>query len=91
MMKKIGGLVLRRLGNEAVVVAESLELVDFDRVVSLNASAVYVWESLPDAGFNVEAIAKLLTERYDVDEATALTDARELVEVWLQAGVVEKL
>ena len=90
MMKKISGLVLRRLGKEAVIVAESLELVNFDRLVSLNASAAYVWESLPDTSFDIDDITRLLTERYDVDETVAIIDARELADVWLQAGIVEK-
>lgn len=88
-MKKKNGLVLRRLGTEAVIVAESLELVDFDRLVSLNASAAYVWESLPAGEFDTDTIARLLTSRYDVDEATALRDAQELADVWFGAGIIE--
>ena len=41
-MKKINGMVLRHLGTEAVIVAESLEMIDFNRLVSLNDSAAYI-------------------------------------------------
>ncbi|MDE6017555.1 MAG: PqqD family protein [Muribaculaceae bacterium] len=89
-MKKINGFVLRRLGTEAVIVAESLDLIAFDRLVSLNDSAVYVWESLNDSEFDSNTVVRLLTDRYDVDEATACKDAGELIDVWLRAGIIEQ-
>ncbi|MBD5356917.1 MAG: PqqD family protein [Bacteroides sp.] len=89
-MKKIKGLVLRRLGNEAMIVAESLELIDFDKLVSLNDSAAYIWESLPDSDFDEATIAGLLTDRYDVDYETAYKDASELVNLWIRAGIIDE-
>lgn len=88
-MKKIKGVVLRRLGGEAMIVAESLDMIDFDRLVSLNSSAAYVWEALGESEFDVDTIAGLLSDRYEVSAATALADARELAERWLEAGIVE--
>lgn len=87
-MKKIKGFTLRRLGTEAMIVAESLDLIDFDKLVSLNDSATYVWESLPDTDFDTDTIARLLTDRYDVDEATARKDAQELADTWHNAGII---
>lgn len=89
-MKKIKGMTMRRLGKEAVVVAESQELVDFDRLVSLNGSAAYVWESLGEGEFDAETMARLLMERYDVEEERARKDAEELADVWLTAGIIHK-
>lgn len=88
-MKKTDGLTLRRLGTEAVLVAGSIGLIDFDKIVTLNPTAVYVWESLPASDFDAETITHLLTDRYDVDAATAGKDARELVDVWLRAGIIQ--
>lgn len=105
-MKKIKGLALRRLGTEFVIVAESLDLIDFNHLVSLNESAAYIWESLPDpqtetnsdaevnptqasdSDFDIETITRLLTARYDVEEATARQDAQELLSTWLRAGII---
>ena len=87
-MKKIKGFTLRQLGSEAMIVAESLDLIDFGKLVSLNDSATYVWESLPDTDFDTDTIVKLLTDRYDVDETTARKDAQELADTWLKAGVI---
>ena len=88
-MKKTDGFAMRRLGQDAMIVAESVELIDFDRIVSLNSSAAYVWESLPDTDFTLRTVADLLLRRYDVDESIALQDAKELVDVWLKAGIIK--
>ena len=87
-MKKTDGFVMRRLGQEAMIVAESLDLIDFDIIVSLNSSAAYIWETLPNSDFNIQTIADLLTKRYVVDYDTALSDAQELAGTWLKAGVI---
>lgn len=87
-MKKKKGFVLRRIAGEAIIVGESVELIDFSSIVSLNNSAAYVWEALGDAPFDEETVARLLTARYEVDAATARNDARELLDGWLEAGII---
>ena len=89
-MKKIEGFVMRRLGQDAIIVAESVDLIDFDRIVSLNSSAAYVWESLPDTDFSAQTVMDLLLSRYDVEQEVACNDAEELVNVWLKAGIIQE-
>lgn len=89
-MKKIDGFVMRRLGQDAMIVAESVDLIDFDRIVSLNPSAAYIWESLPDTDFSTHTITDLLTRQYDVEEVVANNDAKDLVKVWLKAGIIKE-
>lgn len=89
-MKKIKGFVMRRLGQEAMIAAESVDLIDFDRIVSLNDSAAYIWESLPDTDFSTHTIEDLLLRRYDVEERIAREDAENLVNIWLQAGIIKE-
>ncbi|MDE5813281.1 MAG: PqqD family protein [Muribaculaceae bacterium] len=89
-MKKIDGFAMRRLGRDAMIVAESVDLIDFDRIVSLNSSAAYIWETLPDSGFTIRTIIDILLQRYDVEEDTAQKDAEELVDTWLEAGIIKE-
>lgn len=89
-MKKIDGFAMRRLGKDAMIVAESVDLIDFDRIVSLNDSAAYVWKSLPETDFSIHTIVELLLRRYDVEESVAREDAEELVNVWLNAGIIKE-
>ena len=87
-MRILEGLVLRPLGSEFIVTGDGISRVDFSKVVSMNATAAYLWNALQDREFEAEDLVPLLTERYDVDEATARADARALGESWLKAGIV---
>lgn len=89
-MKKIDGFVMRRLGQEAMIVAESVDLIDFDRIVSLNSSASYIWEALQDTDFTLQTVVDLLLRRYDVEEGVARKDAFDLVNTWLRAGIIKE-
>ena len=40
-------------------------------------------------GLRQEDMAKLLTEEYEVDEATALNDCKELATLWREAEIIE--
>ena len=89
-MKKINGFAMRRLGQDAMIVAESVDLIDFDKIVSLNSSAAYIWESLPDNDFSTRTITDLLMQRYDVEEKIASKDAEDLVNLWIKAGIIKE-
>lgn len=71
------------------MLAEGKENIDFSDIISMNLTAVYLWKSVQDKDFTAEDLARLLTDQYEVDEATALEDANELAGQWKKAGIVE--
>ena len=89
-MKKKSGFVLRQVCGEYVSVGEGLERVNFNKMISLNSSAAYLWEAVEEKEFSVQTLSDLLTDKYDVDEKTAANDARELAAKWIEAGIVEE-
>ena len=89
-MKIIDGFRLRKLGKEHIVVGEGLGQVNFNKMISLNESAAYLWESVDGKDFSVEDLVSLLLERYDVEEAVARKDAQALALAWVDAGVVSE-
>jgi len=57
----------------------------------MNESSAYLWKEVQQReSFTPEDLAKLLLEQYEVDEDTALSDAKTLAIQWLQAGIVEE-
>ena len=76
--------------GEYVIVGEGLERVNFNKMISLNSSAAYLWEAVEEKEFSVQTLSDLLTDKYDVDEKTAANDARELAAKWIEAGIVEE-
>lgn len=52
---------------------------DMTTVIALNETSLYLWNNLYGKEFEQGDVAKLLTERYDVDEATAMKDSSEWI------------
>ena len=83
------GFVLREVCGEWVVSGESLEQINFNKLVTLNASAVFLWKQVENQEFDALTLADLLVEKYGIRKEVALHDALALCEQWEKAGVVE--
>ena len=88
-MKIKEGFILRTICGEHVVVGEGLAQVNFNKMLSLNASAAYLWNEVTGKEFTVEDLTNLLTEKYDVTAERAAEDAAKVAEIWVREGVVE--
>ena len=89
-MKPKKGFKLRQICGENIIVADGIENIDFSSIISMNESSAYLWQAIQDKEqFSTEELATLLTEQYEVDEATALADSQTLVDQWLKAGIIE--
>ena len=83
------GVILRTICGENVVVGEGLAQVNFNKLLSLNASAAWLWEQVKGKDFTVEDLAALLQEKYDVSADVALADSQKLADSWKEQGVAE--
>lgn len=81
--------VLREIAGEHIVTAEGLENVNFNKLISLNSSAAYLFNGLSKKEFEVEDVAKMLIEEYQIDEALATKDAEAICKAWKEIGIVE--
>ena len=88
-MKTKKGYVLRPLGTEYILVAEGLEAVDANRIISMNESASYLWKAVEGKDFEAETLADLLLEEYEIAREVAETDSAVLLQTWKDAGIVE--
>ena len=88
-MKAKPGFNLRVVCGENIIVAEGEENIDFSNIISMNESSAYLWQNIQGKEFTHEDLVGLLTQEYEVDEATALKDVKALTELWLQAGFIE--
>ncbi len=89
-MRIIEGFRLRKLGKEHIVVGEGLAQVNFNKMVSLNETAAYLWESVEGRDFTVADLTALLLDRYEVEEDVAARDAAALAQAWVEAGIVSE-
>lgn len=88
-MKIKEGFTLRTICGEHIVIGEGLAQVNFNKMLSLNGSAAYLWEQLKGKEFTEEDAVRLLTDKYDVTSERALEDVKKLLEEWKNQGVME--
>ena len=83
------GFELRQVCGENIIVAYGIENIDFNKVISLNESATYLWNQIADKDFTADTMASLLCQEYEVDEDTAKKDAQTLLDEWTKVGLTE--
>ncbi len=89
-MKIKNGFILREMCGEKIVTAEGMQHINFNKLISLNSTAAFLWEKLAGLpGFTAEDMAQLLVDEYGIDMELALTDSRNLCKAWSDAGVLE--
>ena len=87
-MKTKKGFVLRSLGREFILVAEGLEAVDANRLISMNESAAFLWKAVDDKEFDADTLINLLMEEYGIDREVAEKDTTHLLQIWKEAGII---
>ena len=75
--------------GEKIVSAEGIDNFDFNKLVSLNDTAAYLWEAVEGRDFDAATLTELLLDRYDIDSQTAAPDAARLLDKWQEAGLLE--
>ena len=88
-MKTKKGFSLRTLGQEYILVAEGLEAIDFNRMISMNESAAFLWKEVEDKEFDAEILMGLLVDNYGISWEVAQHDVAVLLESWIAAGVID--
>lgn len=89
-MKVKQGFKLRPLGDEFMLIGESLEQINFNKMITMNETAAFLWNKVADGkDFDATILTSFLLDEYEVKEEQALTDSQTTIESWLQAGIIE--
>ena len=80
---------MRQLGKEYILVAEGLEVMGANQMISMNETAAFLWKAVEGKTFDTEALAKLLVDEYDISMEVAEKDVTALLQTWNKAGVIE--
>lgn len=80
---------VRRVADEDIILLQGRNAGDMTTVVALNETSLFLWNALNGRDFELADICGLLTDRYEVDEVTAMADAREWVATLKQNNLLE--
>jgi hypothetical protein len=88
-MKIKEGFTLRTMLGENIVVGEGLAQVNFNKLITLNETAAFLWKEVSGKEFTKEDLVQLLLDNYEVEEERASADVDKLLDTWRQEGIVE--
>jgi hypothetical protein len=88
-MKVSDKFVLRQVAGEWIVLPIAEKTVNFNGMLALNETGLMLWKLLEN-GTSREALAKALTDEYDVTFAEALADVDEYLGKLDRVGCLEK-
>lgn len=88
-MKINKDLKVRNVVNEHVVLFPSKGNDKSTRILSLNSTSNFLWESLKDRDFTCEDVVELLCSHYEVEREVAQADAQKWIDQLSQLGVLE--
>lgn len=89
-MKIIEGFRLRDVMGQATIIGEGTAQINFNKLITLNESAAYLWRSVEGREFDAEVLAALLVDKYAVSEETAAADAAAVLAKWTEIGLVQE-
>ena len=90
MMKQKANLVLRKIGNQYLIVDMRDGKTDMSDVYCMNETAAMMWTKIGEREYSVRELAEWMESEYDVDMDTAVRDVEAQVEEWKKFGLIEQ-
>lgn len=87
-MKLIPDLTLREIAGEKMLVLKGSTGIDLTKVVMLNTTAEYLWNSLQEKEFTNEVVEELLIQKYGIEKKQAEIDAENWVRSMINACLI---
>lgn len=89
-MKLNSELILREIAGENMIINPAEVGNETSGIYSLNETAAYLWKELSEySEFTLEEAVRILQKEYEVEEAVALKDVRELLNTWEKIGILQ--
>lgn len=88
MYKVKDGFIIRKIGGHTIAVPTGKMTSEIHGMISLSESGELLWNALKD-GSEIETLADILTENYEVKREIALADAEKFVCGLKEQGALE--
>ena len=80
---------MRDVMGQATVIGEGVNQINFNKLITLNSSAAFLWRQVEGKDFDESMLADLLVEDYGMDRELAEKDSKVIAAQWVEAGIVE--
>ncbi len=89
-MKIAEGFLLRKVANKSVVMPIGKKAFDFNRAITLNETAAFLWAILQSEDVTKEQLLEKLLSEYDIDAATAQGDIEKFLNKLKENGLLNE-
>lgn len=79
---------VRKIAGENLIINQGASHSDLTKIISLNPTAVYLWDNLTGKDFSTDDAADLLIEKFEIDRDTAVKDAQKWIDVMVKEGII---
>ena len=86
-MKIKDGFILKEVAGENVVIPTGSNLVDFNAMMTLNETGVFLWQRL-EQDTTIDKLVDAVCAEYDIDRDIATQDIKEFVQSLEANGIV---
>lgn len=80
---------VRNVAGENLILLQGNNAGDMSKVVALNATSMFLWNSFQDKTFELQDVADALCREYEVEASVALNDAQMWVDKLKQQGIIQ--
>ena len=86
-MKIKDGFILKEVAGENVVIPTGSNLVDFNAMMTLNETGVFLWQHL-EQDTTIDKLVDAVCAEYDIDRDTATEDIKDFVQSLEVNGII---
>lgn len=79
---------LRKIAGENLIIKQGADHSDLTKIISLNPTAVILWEELKDKEFSAEEAAEILVKKFEIDKQTALNDVNKFLTKLIEEDII---
>ena len=81
---------VRQIAGENLIVEQGKSQADMTKVISLNSTALLLWNALSSKDFTIADGAAVLTGRFGISQEQAEADVRRWAETLVRCGIVSE-
>ena len=80
---------VRSIAGENLIVEQGKSQADMTKVISLNSTALLLWNALAGRDFTLDDAADVLVGHFGIDRGVALKDVQRWVEKLQECGIID--
>lgn len=80
---------IRKVAGENLIIGQGVSHSDMTKIISLNSTALFLWEQLNGKEFTLDEASALLVEKFGIGKQQACADVKSWTDQMVAEGVME--